>query len=623
MPRIPFGIADPQLPASAGLRGGVVQTPVVQEPGLDAEAAMLPGRALTEIGGQVGQAGQYLQQAEAYQFQRQRAQDVLDSTLGFQDFAQQYQPALAERQKGDYRTMATDVVKMGRDLAKQVAQQRQLSPQARALFQEKAETAITRAQQGALEFSTQRFQQDSIFAVSTEVQQVQADAADARDEGELMMTLGRLQGTLMQGVSSGLWGGDVAAKMYRETEFTVRKDRAARQIWNTPHESFQELLRMSQGQRATTGAFQHLPTPLIEPLLREAATRIGHVAQLQEVQRRAVKAQQQDLQNRNAIQLTADLHSVKPLPENVALLEQHVERIRLAGPAGHLEKDEYQQLLNHATAWAEKARAFVPRDDEAKKKALQVVLTSLQTPEDYRWFKDQVAANGDGLTGDTYQKLMQDADTYANRNHPLNIEEYKEARRRILDWAGINPSSPAPVIAGILRTADQENTANALLALQSWAVTQPPDVLKRDALGMADSLMDTYLKQMSATQVMSAKGISPVLQTGGPLGQVAPNEEWAMYALNHVRGMTDAQRGRELKQFETFRLSAAGKLALENLYGKDLGAVPSPWAIGPYVPPGLMTPQPPSGGTKPSAQSPPPSSAVSPQEPKAFSPVRK
>ena len=148
------------------MRGANVGIPAAQEPGLDSEAATLPGRALEGLGRQVGQTAQYLEQAEAYQFQRQRAQDVLDSTLGFQDVLQELQPAIAERQRtGDYKTLPQDTQKLGRDIAARVALERKLSPQAKALFQEKVETAITKAQADALGVQTQRFQQEAIFGM--------------------------------------------------------------------------------------------------------------------------------------------------------------------------------------------------------------------------------------------------------------------------------------------------------------------------------------------------------------------------------------------------------------------------------------------------------------------------
>ena len=584
MPRLPVGLgSDAQLPATGGLRGGTVGLPVAQEPMADLGAATLPARGLADVGGQLEQAGQYVVQADAYQAQKGRAQAALDSTLGFQDFAQQFQPLLAKRQQeGDYQTLAKDTVQLGNQVADKVALERNLSPEAKALFREKTQAALTHAQASSLEVERTRFHQNATFAMANEVHQVQQDAMAAQDLPTIEAHLGRLYGTLQQGVTRGYLDAKVGASMYNETKLSVFKDWGTRTVDAQPIGSYQELLGLASGQPATTPAFQNLPPQFIDPLLQHAAVqvqRMTHFADLQKKQVLEVRKQQQDA---NAGQLTAQLFEFKPLPENLSKIDATLETIRQGLKDGRLAVNEGQQMLTMAQGYAEKARTYVPVDNYAIAKDLRVQLASAQTVEASRALIPQIMANQAALTGETYQALMKDIESRSNALHPLNSEGYKDGVKRIMWYAGIDANAPLPMLAQQLRTAEQVATANALLAYQLAVSKMTPDQIRTDALPLADKMIQEHMRPTNATAAaMGTAGLSQTLQFGGPNGKVVPNDAWALDALSKAPGASE-DKYRQFKEFQAFRKLPKGLEILQKEYGPNPEKWPVPGAPGPY-----------------------------------------
>lgn len=573
MPRLPFGIADTQLPSTSGVRGGTVGIPVAQEPGVDAQAATLPGRALEQFGQQTEQAAQYLVRAETYHAQQARAQDVLDATISTQIGLQRYQAAIAERNAGDYRTLPDDVVTMGKELVDQVALERKLSPQGKALLRENFEASITKAQHNALELQTARKQQDGIFAFSTAVHQAQQQGMDARDESDLQMILGGFQGLLVQNVHAGNIHGDVAAKMYRDTELSVRGDRAERAIQGDPVGRFNELRAMAQGQAAVTPAFQNLPTPMIVPLMEKAAKWVGQAASLKEAEirhTREVLKQEQDKVEGN---LYANLYQYAPLPANRPQIQQSMAMVEDARQKGMISTDQYKALMTMSTAWDEKARTYTPTDDRPTLTSLENFLSFSRTPQDFTDFREALAAHMKSLTGETVLRLSKDAEAFSNTMHPLNREGARAGRQRIMDYGNVSGAMPAGMAATQLSSEEQARLRNALLGFQSAVMQLQPHEVDAQWQTIADEMIKTYL--MAPSGATPIKGLSRPLQIGGPNGQIVPNAWWAEHVLSAQPNMTDAEKGRQLREYEQWAGTQQGKAMLDTLYVNP-AVVPAP-----------------------------------------------
>jgi hypothetical protein len=412
VPRLPVGLGDTQLPATGGVRGGTVGLPLAQEQGIDLSTATLPARSLAEMGQHIEQAGQFLVQADAYQAQRARAQGVLDSTLGFQVWAQEFQPAAAELAKGDYRTLPEQTVKLGKSLADKVALERNLSPEAKALFREKTEAAITKAQSDALGIKNQRFHQDTAFAMSTAVYQAQQEAAAAKDDTDLRMALDRLHGTLAEGVPAGLWHGDVAAKMYRDTETTVYKDRVARATQVNPDAMKTQLLAQLQGE-PTRSDLPLAPPEYLAELYQHAQQVSAYQFQQKEHQERYADYARQKQQTLNSRDLRTKVYTTSLIPENVPTFQSIIEQAATAVKTGELDETTGEHIMHTAQAHMTTAGRPPPlRDDEPTKRTLNLAIRAAARPEEFDQVRNMLteATKNGQITADTYGPMYDKLD---------------------------------------------------------------------------------------------------------------------------------------------------------------------------------------------------------------------
>ena len=611
-----MGISESQLPASGGLQPRGVSIPVAQESGVDLGTAGLAGRAVGQFGQQIAQGGEYVVQAETYRAQKQRAQDVLDETLAHQDFLQRFQAKAAQLQQGDYRTLPEEIQKAGRQLLVDVAYERKLSPTAKGLFQAKAEEAITQHRAKAFGLQTQRLEQDTLFAISTEIQQVQNDAAQANTEGELMLTLGRLQGTLTSAVSAGLVHGDAAAKAYRETETTVRKSWADRAIWANPTAAYQELQGMAQGQRPTTEAFQKLPPETLGFFIGKAAERVRESAALADHETRRQKVALGEQQDKQAINLRTELIQYMPTSSNLQAITGVLDKINQAGTGGQLSVEQHSTLSHLALAFRDTALKPPKQvDDPTVERNLSLMIYLSETPRQFNEAREALAKNASALTPETFGKLFQAADAREDRQHPMNRPGAKEGRRRIMDYANVPLG-----VSGIptLKAEEATQLRNALVAFD-WAIAKM-DSREVDERWqeVAQNAINTYLLSpaFEGEGWETSKLFKP-LQTSGPTGKVAPNSWWVQKTLNEQPHMSDAEKGRHLQEYEAWAQTKAGKSILERLYVNPAAQPPPP----PPAPPGWgawfkgffqgtpTAPQPPAGFQQPG-------------ESKAFRPVR-
>ena len=420
MPRIPFGFGDVQLPPTGGIRGGTVGIPAVQEPGLDLGTATLPARGVAALGQQVEKAGQSVLQAEGYAAQakeyvfqaaeykahRERAQDVLDSNMGLHALVQEYQPAAAERAKGDYRTLPEDVVKIGKSLADKVALERNLSAGAKALFREKAEALIDKAQGDALDVQNKKFQQDTTFAMSTAVHQAQQEALRAKDETDLQVAMDRLHSTLAEGVPAGLWKGEVAAKMYRDTEATVQNDWVKRAILTHPDAMKAQLFAQLQGEPTNPALPVAQPDSLVELYQQAEKVSLYHFQRREHDERYADYVRGKE-QTKNSGDLRAKIYTTSLIPENVATFQNIIREAEALQKTGALDEATTEHIMRTAQAHALQAGRIdlTPRDDQATEQTLALAVRLAERPEQFAQAREMITTSLGRITTETRDKL--------------------------------------------------------------------------------------------------------------------------------------------------------------------------------------------------------------------------
>lgn len=424
MPRIPFGIADPQLPATSGRRGGVVQTPVVQEPMLDSDAATLPGRAVAEFGGQVAQTGQYLQQAEAYQFQRQRAQDVLDAKSQLQEYRQQLLTTYDGLTQGDYRTLPEDTLKEGKKLIENLG--RGLTPQARALFQEDANQALTAVQQSALAERTKRRDQATAYTLSREVQQVQELMLRTMDPYQQEVLLGQLDDLSRQFVNTGLVRGEAMADVRKKTLDAIADQQVQRAIAANPDLMKQQLLAQIQGESTQEG----WPLARLEtlPQLYQQAVQLSRTQfREREHDERYAHWKRSEQQADNSRELRAQIYTTPMTPASVATFEKILAQAALATRNGDLDETTGEHLMRTAQAhMATAAKPPVMQDDVETERTLALAIRAAERPEEFERVRTMLTDAGRGkLKPETFSSMY---DKLEQREGAAQWRQFPEVR---------------------------------------------------------------------------------------------------------------------------------------------------------------------------------------------------
>lgn len=579
MPRIPAGIvSESQLPQTGGIRGGVTPIPVLQEPGVSADVATLPSRAIAGLGQDFEQVGASLARAEAYRMQKTRAQDVMDSSLAMEPYKRQYEGVTAELMtKGDYRTLPQDVEAYGKQLLEDVSQDQRLTPQGKAMFRLKAEQLISDMRHNALGVQTQRAQQASVFATTLKVQEAQQRLAAATSPEELALEKGRFQQELAEFVDAGWLHGDVAGELYNKTIQTAQRDKALLEVRRDPMGSFNDLMKQTTpGGQSEREAFQGLPQVLVPSLIDDARQQMHQQAVAVEHQQKQDEAKMKHQQARNEITLRNDLYSVPWTPDNIPVLMQVQQRILDAGAAGQLGATEHTGLTNMAREAIEKARVYVPVSDPATKTAVSQRL-DLATSQDEIEEVDKYLRTipGDRLNADDLHTFHQRIVASRNELDPLNQPIVHQVKRYIMDRVlpGV-PGVPSGILAQYMDAEEKTRLSNTFNAFDSWAKDKDVATVRRDGwtkgMELLQSLYDVPLGPPTYENVDKALQYLPLpLRRGGPEGRVVPNKDAARELLQELN-LPAAERGRWLRSYSTWYDSKDGKDYIAKYYPKSL-----------------------------------------------------
>jgi hypothetical protein len=391
---------------------------------MDTDAATLGDRALAQFGEQNVQTAQYLQQAEGYQFQRQRAQDVLDAKTELQDTRQLLLTKYDELLQGDYRTLPEDVLKEGNRIIQERG--RNLSPQARALFTEDAKQALTVLQQNALGERTKRRDQNTVYTMSREIQQVQELMLRTTNPYEQDVVLGQFDDLAQQFVASGLVRGEVMADMRKKTLDAVADQRVQQAIQAYPDAMRQNLMAQLTGHPTREDLPQARPESLAELHQQSVAVSKARFAE-QEHKERYQAYQLSEQQRVNSRELTTRLYTTKLEPGSVPKFQDIIRQAEAGIKTGTLDERQGEHIMQTALSHMQTAsKPPVVQDDEMLASSISLSVRMAERPEEFERARNLLSTQALGrLKRNTFEDIY---DALERREAASNWRQFPEVR---------------------------------------------------------------------------------------------------------------------------------------------------------------------------------------------------
>jgi hypothetical protein len=378
-----------------------LQQPTVNDPGasaLERSLQVMP-QTLAQLGG-VG-----VQMAELEQ-RRQQAQDVLDATLADQAWAQAHQEHVAALEQGDYRQLPTAVMDEGRRLQEQIAQERSLSPQARAMYQARVQERLTVAQQRALTVRSKRQDEEKSYALGTALHETQQRVANATSSYERELALGQWRETAQEFVRVGLLHGATAADMEAKLTETIQVQDNQNAIQHDPAAMTFQYTAQLAGQ-PTREDLPLAPVSKLAQLHQQALeVRKQRRSEAEHVERydewKLTRQQEQ-----NTVSYTTQIYTTPPTMENAPTFERLTQQIAQAMRTGDLDPRQGEHLMQVAQAHAQAAKKpSVVADDPAVERELSYRIYTAQTPQDFTRARDLLTQRGlTALKPETYRTL--------------------------------------------------------------------------------------------------------------------------------------------------------------------------------------------------------------------------
>jgi hypothetical protein len=438
-----------------------------------------------------------MQQTAQLEQRRQQAQDVLDSTLADQDFAQRYDARIAELEQGDYRVLPKSVLDDGNMLLGQIANERGLSPQAKAMLTARAQERITVAQQRALSFRSKRQDQDKTYALSNAVHEAQQRVANARDPYERQVALGQFDETLASFAATGLADGAALADLRFKTVKAIEVQTLQSAIQADPEAMYTQLLAQTRGEPTR----EDLPLAPMESLAQLTA-QARDVRRQQwserEHQERWQDYQLKKRQDENSVELRTSIYTTPVNPSNVATFDKLIRQAAEMMKRGELDESTGEHLMQTAQAHSiQAAKPPVRVDDTAAKDTLTLMVMQAQTPEQFAQAREVLTQAGvKKLTPETYMQFVDKLDSREKGRFWHDLPEVRAARE-ILVRGAIIPYGGS--FAGQMKPKMQQKLS---LALDTWEYAlqqrlddprQGLDAVRRDARTVAEEMRQRYL----------------------------------------------------------------------------------------------------------------------------------
>jgi hypothetical protein len=497
MPRLPQYLSQQPLPSSTGVRGGIVGVPVVGGATVGTPGPSAIEQSLGVFPQTMANVAGMMQQTAQLEQRRQQAQDVLDATLADQDFAQRYDARVAELEQGDYRVLPKSVLDDGNTLLGQIANERGLSPQAKAILTARAQERMTVAQQRALSFRAKRQDQDKTYALSNAVHEAQQRVANARDPYERQVAWGQFEETLTAFQASYLADPGALAELRVKTAKAIEVQTVQTAIQADPEAMYTQLLAQTRGEPTR----EELPLAPMESLAQLTA-QARDVRRQQwgerEHQERWQDYQVKKRQEENSVELRTSIYTTPVNPSNVATFDKLIRQAAEMMKRGELDESTGEHLMQTAQAHSiQAAKPPVRIDDPAAKDTLTLMVMQAQTPDEFTRAREMLTQAGvKKLTPETYMQFVDKLDSREKGRFWHDLPEVRAARE-ILVRGAIIPYGGS--FAGQMKPKMQQKLS---LALDTWEYAlqqrlddprQGLDAVRRDARRLAEDMRQRYL----------------------------------------------------------------------------------------------------------------------------------
>jgi hypothetical protein len=462
MPTIPQYLTREQLPATSGLRGGVSQVPVIQQPGTQDTGPSALERSLGALPEALQQSGQLQERTEELQAHRQKAFDTIKGTSTSQDYRLEIAPAYEEWKKGDWETLPQRVRTEGERLMQDRG--RDLSPYARMIFEERAKETLNIFQDRALAETTRRSGEVGNFTFARELQQAQEALAGAHTDYERLVAQGQMEEVGKRWVDSGLADGGKVASALKQTMDAVAVERVKTAIQADP-EAMRDQLRAQTRGESTRADLPTAPPMHLGELAAEAwqvqQQRIGQA----EHQERRADYQQAKQQEQAANEVRARLTSIRGTPDDVGAYDTLLAEVNKKAQGAHptLSGEAQREFTTHLRSL--RLAAMTPKqvDDVATEHKLGLMLDAADNDTDYASVRGMVIQQAGLLTPETRNRLLNTIYERKASGHVSRLNGYKQGMRAIIG-GDIAESGMVTMMRGPLQEAEQFRLRNATTA---------------------------------------------------------------------------------------------------------------------------------------------------------------
>jgi hypothetical protein len=559
VPQIPQYLAREQLPTSSGVRGGVVNVPVVGQPGADTAGGAVLEKALGALPEAIESAGALQVKTEELQQHRQKAFDTINAKTQHQEWRLEMQPTYETLRQGDWQTLPERVEEEGKRLIEKRSQN--LSPYAKALFEEDAKQSLAVFQQRAIEERIKRTEQATTFTFARELQQGQEALAKATNDYERQVAQGQLEETAKRFVDTGLVDGAKVAAALKQTKDAVAEEQVRTAIQADPANMRLQLQAQAKIASGVPDVATDPNLPLAPPEklaeLTQYAWEIEHqrLAQQEHAEvwadRRLAKEQEQ-----TAADLRARLTTILPTPENVAQYDALLAEVNQKAQGAHpaISGTHQQEFTNHIRTL--RAAALHPRevDDGPTERRLTILLDAADNERDYNDVRAQVIQNAGMLKPETMKGMLSTIYERKQSGHYSQLHGYREGIRVIMG-GDIAEGNYMAMLRGTMQEAEQVRLRNALDAYRAWAAETAKtsrDQVNSEGPIKALELRHTYM-DVPDTEAKARRLPLPLL---GRDGKTPVQDRAEAIAIISKLPGTDASRQRVLQQWDDWRKGA-------------------------------------------------------------------
>lgn len=552
MPRIPMHTAAALLPPVGGLPRGAVDIPTVQDPQANPAAFTATEQGLQTLGEGLGSAGVGLVRAQELEAVRRRADNTLSAKTKVQDFRLAAQETFEQEREGDYSTFPQRLTESLQRRMHEVG--RDLSPDARALFEEDAKQYLPVYRAKADEYSTRRRAQLTTFTVTREIQQVQEFMARATDPAERALHQDHLEGLLEAFASTGLIDGAKAADVLTKTQDALRIQDVQTAIQANPDAMAVQLLAQARGEPTR----DDLPTapPAQLPQLAQQAQEVKRqrAAEVDRAEQRGDKALTKQ-QEAAEVRLRQQITELDPVPENLAQYDALLRTVNQQAIAGQIRPERQAELTNLTRVLRTAAAAPREANDPKAERDLTLLVYAADNPKDFADVHTAIVKRAHLLKPETYRTLLSQAEERSRTTHWSNLPGVRAGRQIILG-GDINEGGQSQ-FRGAMAEAEQVRLREALdvytTRIQELS-GQSVHLANAQAPAIALEVRRTYMDLPQKEELL--KRLPVPLQ--GQDGQGVRDLATAQGVIQRLPHMTDAEKQRVFEQWMRWNYIAPG-----------------------------------------------------------------